>query len=110
MNKKLGLELSEFQRNLHENKKAVLIIFEGLDGSGKGTTINKILQFLDPRGYKVYSNEKKTENEKLRPFMWKYWQQFPKKEKLLSLIEAIIMNYLKNLIKGNLLREYTMNT
>ena len=102
MNKKLGLELSEFQRNLHENKKAVLIIFEGLDGSGKGTTINKILQFLDPRGYKVYSNEKKTENEKLRPFMWKYWQQFPKKGEIAVLDRSYYYELLKKSYKGKL--------
>ena len=105
MNKKLGLELSELQRNLHENKKAVLIIFEGLDGSGKGTTINKILQFLDPRGYKVYSNEKKTENEKLRPFMWKYWQQFPKKGEIAVLDRSYYYELLKKSYKGKITKE-----
>lgn len=102
MNKALGLELSELQRTLHEKKKGVLIIFEGLDGAGKGTTINKILQFLDPRGYKVYSNEKKSQNEKLRPLLWKYWQEFPKKGEIAVLDRSYYYELLKKSYKKNI--------
>ena len=102
MNKELGLELSELQRNLHEQKKGVLIIFEGLDSSGKGTSINKVLQFLDPRGYKVYSNENKTKNEKLRPFMWKYFLQFPKKGEIVVLDRSYYYELLIKSYKGKL--------
>jgi len=102
MNKEYGLELSELQRNLHESKKAVLIIFEGLDSSGKGTSINKVLQFLDPRGYKVYSNEKKTKNERLRPFMWKYFMQFPKKGEIAVLDRSYYYELLMKSYKGDL--------
>lgn len=77
--KELSLELGQLQRELHEQGKGVLIIFEGMESSGKGTTINKLLQALDPRGYRVHSNEKINEEEELRAFMWKYWQQFPSK-------------------------------
>lgn len=106
MNKDLGLELSELQRNLHEKKKAVLIIFEGLDSSGKGTTINKVLQFLDPRGYKVFSNEKKNKNEKFRPFMWKYFNEFPKKGEIVILdrsyyYELLMKRYNKEITTTN---------
>lgn len=99
VNKELGLELSELQRELHGKKKGVLIIFEGLDSSGKGTVINKILQFLDPRGYKVYSNEKKIENEKLRPYMWKYFQQFPKKGEIVLLDRSYYYELMKKFYK-----------
>ena len=48
--KELGLQLAELQRDLHNQNKGVLIIFEGLEASGKGTAINSLLQHLDPRG------------------------------------------------------------
>lgn len=103
--KELGLELSSIQRELHAMGKNVLIIFEGLDGAGKGTTINKVLQFLDPRGYKVYTNERKNEEQKLRPFMWKYWNQTPGRGEISILdrswyYELFIKSYNKKLGKN----------
>ncbi len=49
----LGDELGYLQRKCRELGIPVLIIVEGLSAAGKGTLINRIIQPLDPRGFKV---------------------------------------------------------
>ena len=51
----------------------VIILFEGWDAAGKGTLINKLIQPLDPRGFKVHPINPPNEDEKLRPFLWRFW-------------------------------------
>lgn len=75
--KNMRLELAKLQRLAKEKKLPILIIFEGLDAAGKGSLINELLLSLDPRGYKVFSNIKDTEEEHLRPFFWKFWNHLP---------------------------------
>ncbi len=52
----LKLKLAELQRVGKEKKIPILIIFEGLEASGKGAIINEILVTLDPRGYRVINH------------------------------------------------------
>ena len=45
-------------------------------GSGKTTTlkmINRLIQPLDPRGFDVYASRETGEEERMRPFLWRYW-------------------------------------
>ena len=102
--KELGLQLAELQRDLHNQNKGVLIIFEGLEASGKGTAINSLLQHLDPRGYRVFSNEGKNEEEKMRAFMWKYWNQFPHKGQIAVLDRSYYYELFKNKYKSKIKR------
>jgi polyphosphate kinase 2 (PPK2 family) len=55
----------------------VIILFEGWDASGKGTLINKLLLCLDPRGFKVHPINPPTEEERRRPFLWRFWIRTP---------------------------------
>lgn len=72
-----GTRLGQLQRQLKEAGIPVLILFEGMGAAGKGTQINRLIQSLDPRGFDVYANSKPTEDETLRPFLWKYWTVTP---------------------------------
>jgi polyphosphate kinase 2 (PPK2 family) len=76
-----GLEraLCELQMRARELKIPVIIIFEGWDASGKGTLINKLLLCLDPRGFKVHAVNPPTEEERRRPFLWRFWIRTPPK-------------------------------
>ena len=47
----------------------VIILFEGWGASGKGTLINRLIQPLDPRGFRVFTIQEPTEDEAMRPFM-----------------------------------------
>ncbi len=55
----------------------VMIVFEGWGASGKGTQIGRLIQPLDPRGFKVLTVKSPNEEEYMRPFMWRFWTRTP---------------------------------
>jgi len=55
----------------------VIIVFEGMGAAGKGVQINRLIQALDPRGFDVYACDRPTEDEQMRPFLWRYWTKTP---------------------------------
>lgn len=60
----------------------VIIVFEGMGAAGKGVQINRLIQALDPRGFDVYACERASEEERLRPFLWRYWTKTPAKGRI----------------------------
>lgn len=73
----LELRLGELQRRARESQIPVVLVFEGWDAAGKGTLINKLINALDPRGFNVYSTNPPTEDERLRPSLWRFWIRTP---------------------------------
>jgi polyphosphate kinase 2 (PPK2 family) len=55
----------------------VIIIFEGWDAAGKGTTIQRFTRNLDPRGYKLYPIRAPRTFEKKHPWLWRFWLKIP---------------------------------
>ncbi len=70
-------KLGVLQRKCKEAGIPVMIVFEGMGASGKGTQINHLIQALDPRGFDVYANDKSTREERLHPFLWRFWTKIP---------------------------------
>jgi polyphosphate:AMP phosphotransferase len=75
-------KISELQREIKEKGIPVLIVFEGWGASGKGTLINELIQPLDPRGFTVYTTNTLNEDERLRPFLWRYWIKTPSRGRI----------------------------
>lgn len=73
----LGERLTLLQRTCWENRIPVIILFEGWDSSGKGTTINLIARHMDPRGFKIQPIKGATKLEKEMPWLWRFWQRIP---------------------------------
>jgi len=55
----------------------VVIVFEGWDAAGKGKIINRLVQSLDPRGFKVHAVGEPTDTERFYPWMWRFWNLLP---------------------------------
>ena len=55
----------------------VVILFEGWDAAGKGTSIQKLTRSIDPRGYKLYPIRAARTYEKKHPWLWRFWQKIP---------------------------------
>ena len=70
-------KLGEMQRRCKDAGIPIMIVFEGMGASGKGTQINHLIQALDPRGFDVYANDKSTREERLHPFLWRFWTKLP---------------------------------
>ncbi len=75
--KKYQLELLNMQLELHEQKKSVVIVFEGPDAAGKGGAIKRIVEKLDPRLIRVWSIIKPTPEEYQHHYMWRFWNKLP---------------------------------
>ena len=52
--KTLQAELHELAFQVYTQKRPVVIVFEGMDASGKGGTIKRLTERIDPRGYVVW--------------------------------------------------------
>lgn len=75
--KEEGTRLGQLQRRLKDAGIPVIILFEGMGAAGKGTQINRLIQSLDPRGFDVYASNRETEEEAMRPFLWRFWTLTP---------------------------------
>ncbi|MDY3774359.1 MAG: phosphate--AMP phosphotransferase [Eubacterium sp.] len=78
----LSVKLGELQRKCREQKIPVMVIFDGVDAAGKGTMINRMIQFLDPRGYRVFSTGKANEEERMRPYFWRFFTKTPERGRM----------------------------
>lgn len=70
-------KLGPLQRTLKEKKIPTIVLLEGWETAGKGTILSQLLLNLDPRGYWVHNIVKPTREEKLRPFLWRFWTKLP---------------------------------
>lgn len=64
---------------MRERQQAVLVIIEGLDGSGRAELLNRLYAWLDPRGLKTYTFWDPSDEEQERPFFWRFWRSLPQK-------------------------------
>ena len=69
--------LYSLQKASWDEKIPVVILFEGWDAAGKGTSIQKLTSPLDPRGYKLYPIRAARTYEKKRPWLWRFWLKLP---------------------------------
>jgi polyphosphate kinase 2 (PPK2 family) len=69
--------LYNLQKASWDEKIPVVILFEGWDAAGKGTTIQKLTSSLDPRGYKLYPIRAARTYEKKHPWLWRFWLKLP---------------------------------
>lgn len=75
--KKLQAELVDFQRWVQDKKKKIAIIFEGRDASGKGGTIRRFTEHLNPRTMRVVALNKPTEIERNQWYFNRYIKVLP---------------------------------
>lgn len=73
----LQVELLKMQEWVRENGKKIAIVFEGRDTSGKGSTIKRFTEYLDPKGFKIVALGVPTEEEKNNWFA-RYEKYMPK--------------------------------
>lgn len=74
---KLQIELLKMQNYVKEKGLKVLMIFEGRDAAGKGGTIKRITEHLNPRGARVVALEKPSDVEKSQWYFQRYSHHLP---------------------------------
>lgn len=73
----LQVELLKLQAWVKETGQRVVIIFEGRDAAGKGGTIRRFMEHLNPRGARVVALEKPSEVERGQWYFQRYVSQLP---------------------------------
>ena len=74
---KLQAELVNLQKWVTKNKKRVCIIFEGRDAAGKGGSIRRMTEHLNPRARRVVALSKPTEVEQGQWYFRRYIKEMP---------------------------------
>jgi len=75
-------ELNRLTRTRRFEKLSVVAVFEGCDAAGKGGAIRRVTQALDARQYDVIPIAAPTDEEKSRPYLWRFWRQLPERGRL----------------------------
>ena len=74
-------KLEKQQLLIKEQKIPVFVLMEGWGTAGKGFCIGQIIQNIDPRFFKVESMGEKTEEERRKPFLYRYFRRIPEEGK-----------------------------
>lgn len=76
----LRQSLLETQQQLRETGTfSVIVILAGLDTAGRGETANLLSEWMDPRWIVTRAWGEPSDEERERPFFWRYWRSFPPK-------------------------------
>jgi polyphosphate kinase len=73
----LQIELLKLQRSVRSQQSRLVILFEGRDAAGKGGTIRRFTENLNPRGAHVVALDKPTERERTEWYLQRYITQLP---------------------------------
>jgi polyphosphate:AMP phosphotransferase len=75
--------LLEAQTDLLERAKfPVVILIGGVDGAGKGETVNLLNEWMDPRHIRTHAMGAASDEERERPPIWRFWRNLPPKGRI----------------------------
>jgi PPK2 family polyphosphate:nucleotide phosphotransferase len=88
--------LAELQEKLWaDNRRAVLLIFQGMDTAGKDGTIKRVTSGVNPAGFQVFSFRQPSAEELDHNFLWRYWRRMPERGRIgifnRSYYEAVVV-------------------
>jgi AMP-polyphosphate phosphotransferase len=79
----LRAALLDAQFDLREAARfPVIILIGGVDGAGKGETVNQLNEWLDPRSIQTHAIRPPSDEEKMRPPVWRFWRKLPPKGRI----------------------------
>jgi len=71
--------LSELVHQIYLRQRPVVVVIEGWDAAGKGETIRRVTENIDPRGYIVHAvapTDRWTEDA-AHHYLWRFWRRLP---------------------------------
>jgi polyphosphate kinase 2 (PPK2 family) len=75
--KELQLQMLRIQQGVFHKKDRVVIMLEGFDAAGKGGTIRKITENLDPRSVKVVPIGAPHPEDQGKHWLYRFWRELP---------------------------------
>ena len=74
---KLQSRLAMLTRSSKMRERSLVMVFEGMDAAGKGSTIRRITPAMDARFYRLIPIAAPSEEERAQPYLWRFWRQIP---------------------------------
>ena len=74
---KLQARLNGLTRSKKMGDRSLVMVFEGMDAAGKGSTIRRLTQAMDARFYRVIPVAAPTDEERAQPYLWRFWRHIP---------------------------------
>ena len=71
------VRLGQLGYQVYQQKRPVIIVYEGWDAGGKGTVISKLSQRLEPRGFSLYAIREPRTYELHLPWLRRFWVRLP---------------------------------
>jgi polyphosphate kinase 2 (PPK2 family) len=71
------LELVQLQQTALRQGVRAMVVLEGMDASGKGGAIRRLVRPLDPRGFRVYRVGPPAHHERVRHHLYRFWTRLP---------------------------------
>ena len=104
---KLQVELLKFQNHVKDKGLKILMIFEGRDAAGKGGTIKRIMEHLNPRGARVVALEKPSDKETTQWYFQRYVTHLPSAGEIVMFDRSWYNRSMVEPVMGFLYRETT---
>jgi len=73
------IQLRELGWQVYQQKRPVILLFEGWDAAGKGGAIKRVTEKLDPRGYVVYPISAPQGEDKTKHYLYRFWRRLPER-------------------------------
>ena len=67
---------------LNRKEFPVVVLVGGVDGAGRGETVNLLNEWMDPRHVATHAMGAATDEERERPAMWRFWRELPPRGKI----------------------------
>ncbi|WP_395688867.1 polyphosphate:AMP phosphotransferase [Caenimonas koreensis] len=74
----LQARLATLSRDPRMAARSLVVVFEGMDAAGKGSTIRRVTQAMDARHYRVIPIAAPSDEERAQPYLWRFWRHVPR--------------------------------
>jgi AMP-polyphosphate phosphotransferase len=82
------VQLRELAWQLYQRKRSLVAVFEGRDAAGKGGSIRRLTEKLDPRGYEVFPIAAPEGEDQTHHYLWRFWRRLlPPEEKQILIFD-----------------------
>jgi polyphosphate kinase 2 (PPK2 family) len=73
------IQMRELGFQVYQQRRPVVLVFEGWDAAGKGGVIKRITEKLDPRGFVVYPISAPHGEDKSKHYLYRFWRRLPER-------------------------------
>jgi len=88
------------QADLRDRPTAALLLVAGVDGAGKGETVQLFNEWMDPRWIRTHAFDEALDEETERPAFWRYWRRLPQRGEIALFLSAWYSSTLLGRVNG----------